>query len=294
MAFALTLAATSPALADDAQSAREHYQKGTSYYDLGRYADAIREFEAAYEIKNDPALLYNLAQSHRLAGNSEQALHFYRTYLRRVPKAPNRTEIEGRITALEQLVAQKNTTQTTPPNVTLPPGGTNPPPANTDTTTTNTTTPPPPPNTTTTGPTTTPPADNAQTPPVLTAPVPPPGPPPEPGAGRTLRKAGIVTLAISGGLFLIGAIEGGRAVGAANEVNAAAKNGQRFDPSVESRGKTAQNVEIACIAISLVGAAVGGTLMVVGHKKEQAAAAQVAVSPVASADSVGALLRVTY
>src|SRR5262245_62111772 len=82
--------------------AREHYQKGTAFYDLGRYQDAIREFEAAYELKNDPALLYNLAQSHRLAGNAEQALHFYRTYLKKVPKAANRVEIEGRITTLEQ------------------------------------------------------------------------------------------------------------------------------------------------------------------------------------------------
>ena len=37
--------------------------------------------------KNDPAFLYNLAQSYRLAGDAEQALHFYRTYLRYVPKA---------------------------------------------------------------------------------------------------------------------------------------------------------------------------------------------------------------
>src|SRR6476659_5013199 len=99
---------------DSTAAAREHYQKGTAFYDLGRYADAIREFEAAYELKNDPALLYNLAQSNRLAGNAEQALRLYKTYLRYVPKAPNRAEIEERITTLEQQVAaaQKNATQT--------------------------------------------------------------------------------------------------------------------------------------------------------------------------------------
>src|SRR5262249_46509523 len=106
------LAQTTPPAQDRPQDptavARERYQKGTAYYDLGRYADAIRQFEAAYELKNDPALLYNLAQSHRLAGNAEQALHFYRTYLRRVPKATNRDEIEGRITVLEQQIALKN------------------------------------------------------------------------------------------------------------------------------------------------------------------------------------------
>ena len=82
--------------------------RGTSYYDLGRYDDAIKEFEAAYQLKNDPAFLYNLAQSYRLAGNEERALHFYETYLRYVPKAPNRAEIEDRITALERQMATKS------------------------------------------------------------------------------------------------------------------------------------------------------------------------------------------
>src|ERR1700690_2496951 len=115
LALVLIFGVAAPARAQDAMSAKEHYQKGTSYYDLGRYADAIKEFEAAYQIKNDPALLFNLAQSHRLAGNSDQALHFYRTYLRYVPKPPNRAEIESRITQLEQLVAQKNAAQSAPP-----------------------------------------------------------------------------------------------------------------------------------------------------------------------------------
>src|SRR3954454_8996084 len=110
---AVLAAAGGPARAADppadatTTAAREHYQKGTSFYDLRRSPEAIREFEAAYELKNDPALLYNLAQSHRLAGNSDQALYFYRTYLKRVPKVANRAEIEGRITALEQQVAQQ-------------------------------------------------------------------------------------------------------------------------------------------------------------------------------------------
>src|SRR5450432_3997317 len=116
----LTFGVTAPAHAADAVTAREHYQRGTPGYDLGRYADAIKEFEAAYEIKNDPALLYNLAQSHRLAGNSEQALHVYRTYLRYVPKVANRAEIEERIKQLDQLVAQKNAAQTAPPTQAIP------------------------------------------------------------------------------------------------------------------------------------------------------------------------------
>ena len=82
---------------DPKVAAKEHYTRGTSFYDLGRYDDAIKEFEAAYQLKNDPAFLYNLAQSYRQAGNHEQAVHFYKTYLRYVPKAPNRADIEEKI-----------------------------------------------------------------------------------------------------------------------------------------------------------------------------------------------------
>src|SRR5262245_1500189 len=64
---------------DAKATAKEHYLRGTSFYDLGKYREAIAEFEAAYQLKNDPAFLYNLAQSYRLAGDPEQALHFYRT-----------------------------------------------------------------------------------------------------------------------------------------------------------------------------------------------------------------------
>src|SRR5690349_808743 len=82
---------------DNKAAAKEHYARGTSFYDLGRYDDAIKEFEAAYELKNDPAFLYNLAQSYRQVGNHEQAVHFYKTYLRYVPKSPNKADIEEKI-----------------------------------------------------------------------------------------------------------------------------------------------------------------------------------------------------
>src|SRR4051812_40977344 len=60
-----------------AATAKEHYLKGGRFYDLGKYDDAIREFEAAYENRPDPAFLYNLAQSHRLAGHNNDAIRFY-------------------------------------------------------------------------------------------------------------------------------------------------------------------------------------------------------------------------
>jgi len=108
LAALLVALPAAPARADDTAAARKHFQKGTTFYDLGKYAEAVKEFEAAYEAKPDPALLYNLAQSHRLAGNADEALHFYRTYLRYVPKTSKRAEIEKQIASLEKLLAQKS------------------------------------------------------------------------------------------------------------------------------------------------------------------------------------------
>ena len=297
LALLLLLAAAGAASAgeDDTAAAREHYQKGTSYYDLGRYPEAIKEFEAAYELKNDPALLYNLAQSHRLAGNTEQALHFYRTYLRRVPKATNRAEIEGRITALEQALAQKGTagTGTTPPGQT-PPGQSGPPPPGGGTTTSsgdsgNTGAPPP----GGTGMTPPPPPPQEGVPP-------PPGtyvsatPAPARGPGRTYRYIGMGAAGAGALLFIVGLIEGGRAAAAASEIDKTATDGGTFDPAVQRRGQSAESAEKGLIVTGILLGAAGGGLYYYGRRTDEQAARQVSVTPVASAHGAGALLRVTF
>jgi tetratricopeptide (TPR) repeat protein len=291
------LIASSPlaARADDAATAREHYQKGTSNYDLGRYADAIKEFEAAYEIKNDPALLYNLAQSHRLAGNTEQALHFYRTYLRYVPKAPNRAEIESRIAQLDQQLAQKNGATNTTPNVTPPPPSPTPPSA----------TAPPSPTTTPEPITNSPYLVPAETPPAETPPttvVPGAVEPeattvmtaPPPASDRVrhaqlLKRVGLIGAAVGGGLFVIGAIEGLRAVQASNDINTLGKAHGTYDPSIQDRGKSAQAAEGVLLVLGALVAAGGGALYFYGRNQEQ-----VAVTAVASSNQLGASLSVRF
>src|SRR5450432_4438449 len=73
----------------DATSAREHFTRGTALYDLQRYIEAAHEYEAAFEIKNDAALLFNIAQAYRFATVYTKAIGAYRAYLRRVPDAGN-------------------------------------------------------------------------------------------------------------------------------------------------------------------------------------------------------------
>lgn len=285
-AFVLFLAAPAVARADDAaaaDAARAHYQKGTSFYDLGKYPEAIKEFEAAYEVKNDPALLYNLAQSNRLAGNADQALHFYRTYLRYVPHPANRAEIDDRIKQLEILLQQKNATQVTPPNQTIAPGATAPPSSTEPMPSTTPATPlapaEPPPGA--------PPPDYAATP---MPPTPAPAGPGGDARAQRFARYSLYGYIASGALVGIGLIEGARAAGAASELESDAKAGKAYDPSVQQRGQSAQGTEAVFVILGLLAAGGSTALYLYSNHLEH----QVSVTPVASSSGAGGLLRVTF
>jgi hypothetical protein len=93
-------------------TARQRFEAGTRAFNLGEFDNAAREYREAYKLKPDPAILYNVAQSYRLAKNTEQALFFYRSYLRNSTDPSHRQEVERRIHALEEQLRQEQA----PPN----------------------------------------------------------------------------------------------------------------------------------------------------------------------------------
>lgn len=95
------------ARADDVAQAKELNKKAQTAYALGQYGEAAKLYEGAFAAKAHPALLYNAAQAHRLAGGRDKALTLYQNYLRLYPKAPNRGEVEGHIAALQKAIADK-------------------------------------------------------------------------------------------------------------------------------------------------------------------------------------------
>jgi tetratricopeptide (TPR) repeat protein len=103
LAAALT-SASSLARADDeaTEQARQHYLKGTKYFDLGQWDDAIAEYREAYKLRSDPAFLFNLAQAYRRKGDLQPALDLYKNYLIANPDSPKRSDIEKRIRTLEK------------------------------------------------------------------------------------------------------------------------------------------------------------------------------------------------
>ena len=89
----------------DSNDARRMFEEATAAFSLGRYAEAAEKYEAAFALRPDPVLLYDAAQSFRLAGNWTRALELYRSYARLYPDGPNAADARGRAAALEKLIA---------------------------------------------------------------------------------------------------------------------------------------------------------------------------------------------
>lgn len=299
--FASALHAETPTAAtstagEDPTAAKAHFKSGKAYYDLGKYDEAIREFEAAYEAKSDPAFLFNLAQAHRLAGHSTEALHFYRTYLRYVPNPPNLSDIEANMRTLERAVEKTAPSPVSP----VPASGSAP----TE------------PQAIAPQPVAAPP--NASAPPVLSGAAsdgPPPAktstastasPPPQPPAvvsvprNAALDEAGLESgtgprkrlgkvLAIAGGsAIVVGMLFGLGARSASKSVESASV----FDPSVEKRGQAFESLQWVGYILGGITAGVGGYLL--ATTSERALSSSLALVPLAGPHGGGASLRVSF
>jgi hypothetical protein len=101
--------------------AKTRYMSGQSHYNLNEFAEALQDFKEAYRLRPDPAFLFNIAQCERQLGNLEEAIKFYRSYLRNKPDAGNKREIEKKIEELRGLTeAKKKATMGAPQSV-IPP-----------------------------------------------------------------------------------------------------------------------------------------------------------------------------
>src|SRR6266511_2235494 len=88
-------------------AAGQAYREGQRQYDLNDFAKALDLFKRAYTLYDEPALLYNIAQCYRQPGDEEQAIKFYKSYLRKVPNAPNRDDVTRLLAGLEQSYNEK-------------------------------------------------------------------------------------------------------------------------------------------------------------------------------------------
>jgi tetratricopeptide (TPR) repeat protein len=289
---ALLLTGPAAALAQDAprvqlseeqkHKATEHYEKARRFYNVGKYTEAVDEYEAAYLISADPVMLFNIAQCHRLNSQPEEAIRFYKNYLRNSPEASNRADVEKKIGEMEKLAEEKRKAGTTPPVAVTPPVGTTPGPP----------LPPPPP-----------PPPGPNEPPLLdvshdvtqTVPPPPPPAPKSRAVPATLMVAGGTLVATS---LVFGAMAGSKAK--AVEDKAAAKG--PFDASVQQLEKSGKTFNTVAVLSGLVGVATGvtGVILWLSAKPsaETTAAAspppRAAVYPIAGVGLAGAGARISF
>lgn len=81
--------------------ARALFVAAQEAYRDGRYEEALDLFERSYARSGRPELLYNVGLCHERLSHDAEAVVHYRRYLAGLPEAPNRVELERRITVLE-------------------------------------------------------------------------------------------------------------------------------------------------------------------------------------------------
>lgn len=118
---ALSLVLCGQALAQPApdnakQEAKARFVSGQSHYNLNEFAEALADFKDAYRLFPDPVFLYNLGQCEKQLGHFDEAIRFYRSYLREETKAPNRQEVLHKIDEMEAALESRPTApEKTPP-----------------------------------------------------------------------------------------------------------------------------------------------------------------------------------
>jgi tetratricopeptide (TPR) repeat protein len=105
---------------DAKQEAKARFIAGQSHYNLNEFTEALREFKEAYRLYPDPVFLFNLGQCERQLDHYEEAIRFYRTFLREQPKAPNRQDVVHKIAEMEAALKAKEAEEKAAP-VTPPP-----------------------------------------------------------------------------------------------------------------------------------------------------------------------------
>jgi tetratricopeptide (TPR) repeat protein len=89
----------------DREQARALYDEGLRHYNVAEYAAAIEAFKQAYLLSGDSHLLFDVGQAYRLSGDCEQALRFYKNFLRENPHTANLAEVDAAIARCEKAPA---------------------------------------------------------------------------------------------------------------------------------------------------------------------------------------------
>jgi len=112
IAFALVLAASAPAIADDPKvdpkaKAREHIERATELHAAGQFTEALGELTLAFALDPDPQLLFAIGQVHVKLGHCTEAITFYERFLATKPRAEEAATVRQAIAKCNEAVTTK-------------------------------------------------------------------------------------------------------------------------------------------------------------------------------------------
>jgi tetratricopeptide (TPR) repeat protein len=92
-----------PASADDAsmRSAKRHFERGERLFALGKFDQALDEYQKAYDARAISDFLFNIGQCYRNLEQYDEAIFSFKKYLKDTPDAPNRDAVDRLIAELE-------------------------------------------------------------------------------------------------------------------------------------------------------------------------------------------------
>ena len=87
--------------AQEGESFKARYERAVTLYTSGQYERAIAEFQAVYELKQAPIILFNIAQAQRKAKQYKNAVDSYTRFLATKPKDELKAEAEKNLAECE-------------------------------------------------------------------------------------------------------------------------------------------------------------------------------------------------
>jgi len=105
----------------DLARGKRHLKKANALAGDANCRAAVAEYTVAYELLNDPVVLFNRAECYRRIGENEKAADDYHAFLEKVPAAPNRASIEKKLLALEAPEPAEREKPAEAPPATKPP-----------------------------------------------------------------------------------------------------------------------------------------------------------------------------
>jgi hypothetical protein len=96
--------------AEDVQAkAREHYSNGKALYEKGSFADAMAEFQIAYDLKPHPSVLKSIAECKVQMGDIPGAIAMFEKFLAD-PISTKKEDVQAKVAELKAMMARVDVT----------------------------------------------------------------------------------------------------------------------------------------------------------------------------------------